>query len=259
MAPLSFPRLALYAGLAAVVTLGAFSLGSHAAEDSAEALAPGEIKAIEQVIERYLQENPEVLIRALRTYQESLKLAEEERQQQQLVSSRAALQNDPGDPIMGNPDGDVVMVEFFDYRCPYCKRIASSLKQSMAEDGKIKMVMKEYPILGPDSVYAAKASVAASKQGKYEEFHFGLLLAPGKVTRKSVLAVAENIGLDMDRLKEDMESTETQEYLDRTRALGQALGVSGTPALVISDRLIPGAVDLAEIRRLIAQARANAS
>ncbi|MFQ6018049.1 MAG: DsbA family protein [Kiloniellaceae bacterium] len=218
-----------------------------------------QIEGIESIIRSYLMNNPEVLIESLTAYQQRQKLAQAQRQQQAVVDQRAALTTDPDSPVLGNPDGDVVMVEFFDYRCPYCRRVAGPVREILKSDGNIRLVMKEWPILGPQSVRAARAALASVRQGKYEAFHFALMTEPGDMNDAHIRRVARAVGLDVKQLERDMESDEISEMLRRNRELASALDIRGTPAIVVGDTLVPGAVDLNALRRLVAKARAESS
>lgn len=218
-----------------------------------------QVEGLEQIIRRYLLDNPEVLIESLAVYQQQQKQAEEQRRQEAAVANREALAEDPASPVLGNPEGDVLMVEFFDYRCPYCRRVADNVRRAVADDGNVRLVMKEFPILGPDSVLAARAALAAVKQGKYEAFHYALMTGQGQVTEASLKQVAREVGLDVARLERDMQDQEIDAALRRNYGLAEALGINGTPAFVIGNTVVPGAVDLKTLRRLIAEARARAS
>lgn len=162
---------------------------------------------------------------------------------------------DKQSPVVGNVQGDVTLVEFFDYNCPYCRQMAPLMTQVMADDPKLKVAYKEFPILGPDSVFAAKAALAAEKQGKYAALHNALFGARTRVTEQVVLKVAADTGLDVARLKADMQLPEIQGLLDRNMELAQALGITGTPGFVVGDQIYPGATDLATMKKLIEQAR----
>ncbi len=186
-------------------------------------------------------------------------MAEKQRQQQAVSASRAVLTQDPDSPVMGNPEGDVAIVEFFDYKCPYCQRVAGTLKDVIAADGKIRLVMKEFPILGPQSIKAARAALAVARQGKYEEFHWALMTEPGDMSDPHIRQVARTVGVDVDRMMADMESPEIQAMIARNHDLAQTLQITGTPAFVIGDTLVPGAVDRKTIERLVARARAKQS
>ncbi len=245
------PALALCLALAAPAAAQEQSLPGGFSTD--------QIEGIENIIRSYLMQHPEVLIESLTVYQQRQRQAEVLRQHQSVIDQRPALFADPDSPVIGNPDGDIVMVEFFDYRCPYCRRVVGPVREIIESDGNISVVMKEWPILGPQSVQAARAALAAVSQGKYEEFHFALMTEPGDMSDAHIRSVARAVGLDVKRLERDMKSDEIDEMLRRNRDLASTLGIRGTPAFVIGDTLVPGALDLNELRRLVAQLRAEAS
>lgn len=223
------------------------------------AFSPDQTQAIETILRNYLVAHPEVLVEALQAYQAAQHEAEANRQREALLAHRGLLDGATSSPVLGNPDGDVLMVEFFDYRCPYCRAVAPKVMESVRADGAIRLVMKEFPILGPDSVYAARAALAADQQGKYGPFHAALMAAAGKLSEKAVLAIARDVGLDIGRLQQDMASPEVDDELRRNAELAKALGIGGTPAFIIGDQLVPGAVELEDLRKLVAEARAKAS
>ncbi len=221
--------------------------------------APEQIEGIEQIVRDYLLAHPEVLIQSLNDYQNRQKVAEKQRQQEAVIASRAALTQDPDAPVMGNPEGDVAIVEFFDYKCPYCKRVAGVLRDVVAADGNIRLIMKEFPILGPQSIKASRAALAAHRQGKYEAFHWALMTKPGDMSDPHIRRIARGVGIDIERMMADMETPEIQAMIKRNNDLAQALQITGTPAFVIGDTLVPGAIDRKAIERLVAQARAEQS
>ncbi len=218
-----------------------------------------QVEGIERIVRDYILAHPEILIQSVTEYQRRLKQVESERQQEAVVASRAALTQDPDSPVIGNPDGDVTIVEFFDYKCPYCKRVAATLKKVAEADGKIRLVMKEFPILGPQSIKAARAALAAARQGKYEEFHWALMTQPGDMSDPHIRKIARGVGLDVDQMRDDMEAEEIDAMIRRNNALARRLQITGTPAFVIGDTLVPGAVDRQTIERMVAQARAKQS
>ncbi len=221
--------------------------------------APDQVQGIEQIIRSYLLEHPEVLIKSLTAYQQRQKLANIQDRQQAVIEQRSALSGDPDSPALGNPDGDVLIVEFFDYRCPYCRKMAPRVRKAVESDGNIRLVMKEWPILGPQSIQAARAALAAAKQGKYEAFHFALMTEPGDMSDPHIRQIARTVGLDVDRLQEDMRSADIDAMIRRNHELARALDINGTPAFVIGDTLVPGAIDLKTLQRLVAKARDAAS
>jgi protein-disulfide isomerase len=210
---------------------------------------------IEQTIRDYLLAHPEVIVEALEKYQAQQEKAAAEQQARAIAERREELTRAPDAPVIGNPDGDITVVEFFDYRCPYCKSVAGSVVDLVETDGNIRFVLKEYPILGADSEFAAKAALAARMQGKYRELHMAMMGFKGKVTSDDVRRLAAGVGLDVDRLEHDMQSAVVADSISRNLALGEAIGVRGTPAFVIGDELIPGAISVEEMQKRIAIAR----
>lgn len=214
-----------------------------------------EKEALNEAIRGYILEHPEVIIEALEKY-ENRERAEREKATTAALSERKDdLFNHPMTPITGNPDGDVTIVEFFDYQCGYCKRTMQNVLDLQKEDPKIRIVWKELPILGPVSEFASRAAMAAEKQGKYLEFHVAVMGARGQLTPESVMKHAADAGLDVDQLKQDMMSPEIGKYLRDTLQLAQQLGINGTPGFVIGDKLVPGALSKDQMKDLIAQTR----
>ncbi len=250
-------------GLLSVVTLVAFATLAMARPGIAQQAEPvfdaRQSEAIEKLVRDYLLEHPEVLIEALRAYEQRQQAAEAERLRAAILAEAAALKDDPDAPVIGNPEGDVTLVEFFDYRCPYCKRASGTVIQLMEEDPELRVVMKEFPILSQESVRAARIALAAGRQGKYESFHFALMENGGSFSDAEIFAVAESVGLDEARLRADMQDPAIEAALRRTNALAERLGVTGTPAFIVGDTLIPGAVGIDQLRALVAETRAEQS
>jgi protein-disulfide isomerase len=218
------------------------------------AFSSTEKAAIEQIIRDYLVANPEVILEAIQALEQRQKVAAEERQRMAIRDSLALLERAEGDPVLGNPDGDVTVVEFFDYRCPYCRRVAEPLRKVVEADGNVRLVMKEYPILGPDSLVAARAALAGHRQDGYEAFHFALMQA-ANLDEPTILRIAGEVGLDVDRLQKDMDDPAIEAKLQETFKLAESLNVTGTPAFVIGEQLVPGAIPARQIEALIAGAR----
>ncbi|KQI71943.1 hypothetical protein AN191_10930 [Loktanella sp. 5RATIMAR09] len=203
-----------------------------------------------------IRENPQIIMEAIALIEEQRSQAQAVAQAETLLRQRAFLENDPNAPFVGNPDAGTVIVEFFDYNCPYCKRAAGDVKALLAADDDVRVVYREWPILGEGSVLAARAALAARNQGKYEEMHWGLMEMRGRAEEASILALARSIGLDVDQLRSDMQSDDVNSHIAASDQLAQNLGFTGTPAFVIGDALVPGAIPLAELQQYIAQARA---
>lgn len=171
----------------------------------------------------------------------------------------AALFGSPHQVVLGNPEGDVTMVEFFDYNCGFCKGALPAMLTLLNDDPKLKVVLKEWPILGPGSVEAAHVAVAVRMQDeqKYLGFHTKLLGDPGPANKEKALAAAAAAGLDVARVQQDMDRDEVQTTIDEDSTLARALGISGTPGYVIGDTVVPGAVGVAALKELITTARVH--
>ncbi|WP_431856056.1 DsbA family protein [Azospirillum sp.] len=235
---------------AAAVALAVLSPAAQAQSVPAE-----QRQAIEQVVREYLLKHPEVIVEAIEELQKRERAEEERKGKQGLVQNKDKLFNDPASPIAGNPKGDVTLVEFFDYQCGYCKSVQADVQKLIKDDGKLKFVFKEFPILGPASVTASKAALAARAQGKYEAYHNALMAHRGQLDEATILKLASSVGLDTDRLKKDMESAEVQQALGANLALAEQLGIRGTPGFVVGDRIVPGAIKLDDMKKLVAEAR----
>lgn len=202
-----------------------------------------------------IRENPQIVMEAVAI----LEAQEDARKADQSVvllsSRRDVLERDPNAPVLGNVDGDVTIVEFFDYNCPYCKRVKPEIQALMAADPDIRLVYREWPILGEGSVFAARAALAARNQGKYEEFHWAMMGLQGRAEEASILNAAAEIGLDVDKLRADMDAPEINEHIQTSMELAAALGFNGTPSFVIGEALVPGFIKTAQFEGYVAAAR----
>jgi protein-disulfide isomerase len=238
-----------------LICLAAALLAATPLARAADAVTPAQKSAFEQIIHDYILHHPEVVIEALQSAEDKMKAQGEERARAAVVERRQELLEDPTAPVAGNPKGDVTIVEFFDYRCPYCKQVEPALEALLKEDRQLRIVYKELPILGKDSVYATRAALAARKQAKYDKFHAAMMAAKGQIDEKIILQVAASTGLDVERLKSDMNASEIDDVIKRNYDLAQALDIHGTPAFVIGGELVPGAIDIATMKQKIAAAR----
>ena len=214
-------------------------------------------QALERMIEQYIRSHPEVIEQSLQALENKRAAEEQQRQRAALATHQQELLNDPASPVSGNPAGDVTVVEFFDYRCGYCKKAASALTQLQQSDARVRVVYKDFPILGEISELAAKAALASNLQGKHRAFHEALLAAKDDLTRERLFRIAQEAGLDVNRLDQDMTRPEWQPLIDRNRALAKTLGISGTPAFIVGNDLVPGALDLKTLQELVAHTRAK--
>jgi protein-disulfide isomerase len=212
-------------------------------------------RAIEAIIHDYLIKNPDVLIEALREAEAKANSEAEAKAVQVIRERRREIFDDPATPTGGNPQGDVAIVEFFDYRCPYCKQVHPAIEKLLDHDRKLRFVYKELPVLGAQSDLAARAALAARSQAKYEPFHAALMAAKGQLTEETVYRIAGSVGLDVDRLKRDMADSEIDRALSANKALAGALDIRGTPGFIIGDHIVRGAIDLDDMKNLVADAR----
>ena len=238
--------LAALAALALMAPIAADGHPNHAADPDS--------KAVERIVRDYLLKNPEVIEEAIGVLRAKRQAAERKRAEAAIGENGEALHSHPMSPVSGNTEGDVTVVEFFDYRCGFCKRALPAMEALLEADANVRVVWKEFPILGPVSVFAARAAMAAERQGRYLPFHLALMKEP-KLTEGKVLEIAVKAGLDLERLRQDMEDPAIAAYLDETRALAQQIGINGTPAFVVGGRLVGGAVDAARMKELVAAAR----
>ena len=212
---------------------------------------------IKALVAEALRENPELILEAIQALEERQAEAQAAAATAALANERDTLERDPNAPVLGNPEGDITVVEFFDYNCPYCKRAMPEVDALLAEDGNIRLVMREWPILSEGSAFAARAALASRKQGKYAELHNALMGMRGKVEADTVLRVAGEIGLDLDRLKADMQAPEIDEHIATSMRLAEALGFNGTPSFVVGDQLVPGFVEKAQLSEIVTSVRAS--
>jgi protein-disulfide isomerase len=210
---------------------------------------------IKAMVAEALRENPELILEALQALESRQVEAQAAAAAAVLTTESDVLERDPNAPVMGNPDGDVTVVEFFDYNCPYCKRAMPEVDALLAEDSNVRLVLREWPILSEGSAFAARAALASREQGKYVEFHAALMGMRGNVEAETVLRVAAEVGLDVEKLKTDMQSPEVGEHIATSMRLAEALGFNGTPSFVVGDQLIPGFVEKAQLVETVAAAR----
>jgi protein-disulfide isomerase len=210
------------------------------AAPSASSLSAPQRKEIESIIKEYLLNNPEVLLEAQNALEAKMEKIQGERMAVAIKENAAELFRPSGSPVI-NAKGDVPIIEFFDYNCGYCKKAFTEVAQLLDKDKKVRLILKEFPILSKGSEEASKAALAAKMQGKYWEFHRALLESQGQANEASALKIAEKVGLDVPRLKKDMASAEVKKEIDDTRALATKMGIQGTPHFIVGDRIIPGA------------------
>jgi protein-disulfide isomerase len=243
----------LFAAL--VLSSGLLSLSSPggAAE---QPISTEQRQMIEQIVRDYLLKHPEVLEEATRALQDKRDEEASAGRSQTLAKMRDEIEKDPAAPVIGNPNGDVTVVEFFDYQCSYCRSVLPTIVSIMENDKKVRYVLKELPILGNASLLASRASIAAWKldPGKYWDFHRALMGAK-PLNESTIMVLAAKAGLDRAKLRKAMDDPAIGEIIQRNYKLAEQLNVTGTPAFVIGDRFVPGALDEDSLKSLISEAR----
>ncbi len=221
-----------------------------------QSFSPSQRTEIEKIVHEYLLANPNVLAEVAQEM-ERRQQAEEKIAQARRIQENKGLLLASATDYVHNPDGAVPVVEFFDYQCGYCKRVLPAMQKLRAEGKDVRIIYKEYPILGPVSTFAARAAIASRAQGKYIAFHDAMMSNRSRLSERSIRDLAGKTGLDVAQLQKDMASAEVQAVLDQNLQLGQSLQVRGTPAMFIGDTYVPGAVSYDQMVALVAQAREN--
>jgi len=221
-----------------------------AAPARADQFTPAQRAEIVQIMRDALKQDPSILRDAVTAMQD-----DEAAQQKAKIAALGNALIAPDDPVGGNPHGDVTIVEFFDTRCPYCRKLEPAMAQLLARDHGVRLVYKDLPILGPPSVLGSKALLAAQKQGGYEKLRAALMAAPPQTTKAMIKDAAVKLGLDWPRLEHDMDDPAIAARLDANVKLARSIGVDGTPALVIGGDLLPGAMELGDLQEAVAGAR----
>jgi len=198
-------------------------------------------KEIDSIIKEFLLNNPDVLFDAQAVLDARMEKIQSERMAVAMKEFAGELYRPTGSPIVGNVMGDVPIVEFFDYNCGFCKKAFPDVAKLMEKDKKVRVILKEFPILSKGSEEASRVALAAKMQGKYWEFHRAMLEVQGQATEASALRTAEKLGLDMPRIKKDMASAEVKKEIEDTRKLAAKIGIQGTPHFIVGDRVIAGA------------------
>jgi protein-disulfide isomerase len=224
---------------------------------AAPPFSPAQRAEIERIIAEVLKRDPTILREALAALEAAEARAKAEASRNALAAHAEALARNPADPVIGNPQGAVTIVEFSDYRCGFCRRAHPELRRLLAEDRSVRLVTKELPILGPGSLLMARVALAAHRQGRWDAVNARLIAFQGEPTEAAVIGTALAAGgLDEARLRRDMNDPAIAAQLQGNLQLARAVGVTGTPAYVIGGRLYAGAMDLAELRRVVGEARA---
>jgi protein-disulfide isomerase len=236
-----------------------FALAATPQAASAQSFSDVQRGDIEKIVREYLIAHPEVLEEAMTELTKRQAAADAEKHEASVAKNADAIFNSPRGVTAGNRDGDVTMVEFFDYNCGYCKRAMADMLDLMKSDPKLKVVLKEFPVLSQGSVEAAQVAVAVRMQDpsgkKYLDFHQKLLGGRGAADKARAMAAAKDAGLDMARLEKDLSSQEVRATLDENMKLAESMGMNGTPSYVIGKQVVIGAVGLDSLKEKISTAR----
>jgi protein-disulfide isomerase len=239
-------------------TIASTAVGG-ASPEVAQGLSDGQISQTEALIRNHLISNPEIISEAFDALQAREAQNELVAQASAIGDNAELIFSSTRHVVLGNPDGDVTLVEFFDYNCGFCKRAMADLQRLLDEDPSLRVVLKEFPVLGEGSVEAARVSVAVNMTApeRYKEFHFALLSERGTVDGNRALAVAEELGLDAGALQALMETDEVREAINEVYEIAGDLNLSGTPTYVTVNEVVVGAVGYETLRSKIAEIRTN--
>lgn len=224
-----------------------------------EALSDAQKQEIRSLVESTLMDNPEIIVKAIEKYQRDQEEMAAREQDEKVKAFNEKLETMDNLVMVGNPDADVTVVEFFDYNCGYCKKAFDELQQLINEDDNIQVVFKEMPILGPSSYEAAKWALAAHKQDKYFEYHAALMDLQGPKNQANFKKIGKDIGLDVDQLEKDVKDPSIEQTIQENIQLSQDLGIRGTPAFLINDHVTRGYIPYARMKQIIAQKRKEAN
>lgn len=235
-----------------LIALGFFVVSPVMAQQT---LTPAQRTEVEAIVRETLRNNPQILYEAIEALRNQQAAAKESEVKKALSSQQDKIFRSPDDEVAGNPSGDVTVVEFFDYRCGYCKKFHITRQALLAGDPNIRYVHKEFPVLGPESELAARAAIASRAQGKYLAFHEALMAHRGSYAKVAILEIAKETGLDPQKLEAAMFEPNVDRILAENRALADSLQIRGTPGFVVGDQIIPGAIELEEMLEVIHQIR----
>lgn len=240
--------------------LFALSLALPAAATDIGQMTEAERAAFRAEVRAYLLDNPEVLMEAIGVLEQRQASAAATSDQQMVRANAEALFASPDDWVDGNPEGDVTLVAFMDYRCSYCRKAYPEVADLLAVDGNIRLVIKEFPILGPQSVLAARFALAVrmvAGDAAYGQVHDSLMTLRGEINAESLTALAGQLGLDAAAIVASMEAPEINAALQRTQTLAQAMQINGTPTFVLGDQMLRGYVPGATMAELVDELRAS--
>ncbi len=243
-------------GFALVALLAAGGIAAAQTAPAASAFTPAQRAEIVAILRQALKADPSILRDAITALQQQEADAQNAAAKLAISHAGPALARNPVDPVAGNPQGDVTLVEFYDLRCPYCRHMLPAMAELLAHDPKLRLVYKDIPVLGEASVLGARAVLAAQRQGGYLKLQQALMSGSGQITEASIEQAATRLGLDWPRLRRDMDAPEIKQRIEANLTLARNLGIDGTPSFVVGSKLLPGAVSLEALQSAVAAARA---
>jgi len=241
--------------LAALLVIAGLAAGRPAIAQEDQPFNPRQTEGVRKIIRDYLIEHPEVISEAIEALREKMRVQAEADAKKSIDAYKGELYDNKDDPVVGNPKGDVTLVEFFDFNCGFCKQTVDAMFEAAKADGKVKIVLKDFPILTDDSVAVSHLALAAKRQGKYEEIYRALMKYRGRLDDKATLKIAADAGLNVEQMKKDAAAPEIAKQIHRNAEIARALDIGGTPAFVIGDRVVSGAVEQQVFRQLFEAAR----
>jgi protein-disulfide isomerase len=227
-------------------------IGGTKVSNAEETISKAQQEQFEKIVHDYIVSHPALIMETVNNH---IREQQDKQRNEAVQSNKAELFSNENSPYIGNKNGDVTLIEFFDYNCHYCKNVFPALKSLSERDGKIKIVFKDLPILGPTSLTAAKWALAAQLQGKYFQFHTALMEHQGALTDEAIEQAAKGAGLDIEKAKNDLQSDEITKQIDSNRDLAKKMGFNGTPAFVIGEKAFGGALDDDQIKAAVEEAR----
>jgi protein-disulfide isomerase len=239
-------------GMAAVVAVGLASagVGAGAALAAGQARERPDRAEIEAIVRDYILNHPEIIPQAVARLEQA-------EARKALAANRSAIETPFPGAVAGNPNGDVKLVVFFDYACPYCRQGHADVSRLLREDPKLMVVYRDFPVLSPASTEAAMASLSAASQGGYRKFHDAMFESPGRVSLARTMGIVKGVGLSEERTSADLKNASLKAEIDRNLMLGRELGLTGTPSYVVGNRILSGAVGYDRLKEAVAAARAE--
>jgi protein-disulfide isomerase len=241
--------------LFSILTLGAIALLSLPQTVKAQDFSDSQKAELQKMFNDYLMNNGEVILESVNKFQ-AVQMAEKEKEQNEKASSfMQKIKKDTSLPVTGNKDGDITIVEFFDYNCGYCRKALTEIEKLLKDDNKVKIVFIDMPILGPPSAEAAKWSLAATKQDKYFEYHKEIMNHSGPKDDENLKKLAEKIGLDVKKLEKDKDSADVQKMISSNLEMARGLGIQGTPGFIVETEVARGFITAGQMQKMIADIR----